>query len=162
MLFVAAGNKNQPFDFSGTDLKLKDYNLKDDTEKGILVLNAINICNKTVWGYMNIAKPANTKKAFEYIKKFPKINGRPYYQYTEFYFPDFETNIIEGKGLQSYKSYYLNKFYETLLFHLVCLNKEGATEKEKQDLLLGSILKENKLYKYTEYQKTLESIFKEQ
>ncbi len=161
MLFVAVGNKNQPFDLSNIDLKLKDYNLKDDTENGILVLNAINFCGKLIWGYMNIVKPANTKKAYEYIKKFPKINGRPYYQYTDLYFEDFEMNIIKDKGIQSYKSYYLNKFYETLLYHLACLNNEGEKEKEKNDLLLGSILKESKLYKYTEYKETLEGIFKE-
>lgn len=162
MVFTAVGNKNQPFDLSKTDLKLKDYNLKDDTEKGILVLQAYSLCGTTIWGYMNIVKPANTKKAYEYIKKFPKINGRPYYQYTDFYFTDFEMHIVKNKGIQSYKGYYLDKFYETLISHLICLNKEGASEKENNDLLLGSILKESNLYKYTKYKQTLEDIFKEQ
>ena len=71
-------------------------------------------------------------------------------------------NIIKDKGIQSYKSYYLDKYYETLLFHLICLNKENWSEKEKNDLLLGSILKNNNLYKYTEYKDTLEDIFNEQ
>lgn len=154
MMFTAVGNKNQPFDLSKTDLKLEDYNLKDDTEKGILVLQAISFCGTTIWGYMNIVKPANTKKAFEYIIKFPKINGRQYYQYTDFYFTDFDMHIVKDKGIQSYKGYYLDKFYETLISHLICLNKEGAAEKERNDLLLGSILKESNLYKYTKYKST--------
>ena len=162
MLFTGVGNKNQPFNLSKTDLKLKSYNLKDETENGILVLNAINFCGTTIWGYMNVVKPANTKKALDYVENFPKINGRPYYQFTDFYFPDFEMNIIKDKGIESYKNYYLNKFYETLLSHLICLNKEGRSEKEKNDLLLGSILKERNLYKYTKYKETLEDIFKEQ
>jgi hypothetical protein len=162
MLFTAVGNKNQPFDLSKTDLKLNDYNLKDDTEKGILVLKAISFCGTTIWGFMNIVKPANTKKAYAGIKNFPKINGRPYYQYTDFFFDDFEINILKGKGVQSYKSYYMDKFYETLLSHLICLNKEGGSEKEQNDLLLGSILKEKNLYKYTRYKSTLEDIFKEE
>ena len=69
--------------------------------------------------------------------------------------------VIESKGIQSYKEYYLDKYYETLLYHWVCLKKEGASEKEINDLLLGSILKERSLYPYTQYKETLEEIFKE-
>ena len=115
MLFTSVGNKNQPFNLSKINLNLKDYNLLDETEKGILVLQAMNLCGTSIWGYMNIPKPANTKKALEFINKFPEINGRPYYQFTDFYFKDFEMIIIEDEGPQSYKSYYLNKFFETLL-----------------------------------------------
>ena len=162
MLFTAVGNKNQPFDFSKIDFKLKDYNFKDDTEKGIFFLRCMRDCNSVIWGYMNVVKPPNTQKAYDNIKKYPQFNGRPYYQYTDFYFTDFEMNIVKDKGKQSYKSYYLDKYFETLLFHLTCLNKEGGTEKEKNDLLLGSIMKERNLYKYTKYKDTLEDIFKEQ
>jgi hypothetical protein len=42
---------------------------------------------------------------------------------------------------------------------LFCLIKEESTEKEKNDLLLGSILKESNLYKYTKLKNTLEQIF---
>ena len=139
---------------------LKEYNLKDDTEKGILVLKAISFCGTTIWGFINIPKPANTKKAYQQIKKFPKINGRPYYQYTDFYFTDFEMIIIVNKGIQIYKSYYIDKYYETLLNHLLCLYKEGGSEKDINDLLLGSILKEENLYKYTKHQQTLKDLFK--
>lgn len=162
MLFTAIGNKNQPFNLSKADFKLNEYNLKDDTEKGIFFLRCIEICGSTIWGYMNIVKPANTSKAYDYIKKFPKFNGQPYYQYTDFYFTDFEMNIIKDKGIQSYKKYYLDKYFEVLIFHLICLNKEGGSDKEKNDLLLGSILKERNLYKYTRYKDTLEQIFKEE
>lgn len=160
MLFTGVGNKNQPFNLSKVDLQLKDYNLKDDTEKGILVLEVMDFCGTSIWGYMNIPKPPNTTKAYEYIKKFPKINGRPYYQYTDFYFPDFEMVIIKDKGKQSYKGYYLNKFFETLLNHYITLFKQNRPEKEKNDLLLGSILKERNLYKYTEYKESLEGLLK--
>lgn len=162
MLFTAVGNKNQPFNLSKTDLKLADYNLKDDTEKGILFLEAMRYCGMTIWGYMNIVKPANTQKAYGNIKLFPKFNGRPYYQFTDLHFPDFNIKITEEEGKQSYKSYYINKYYETLLSHLMCLNKEGGSEKEKNNLLLGSILRDRELYKYTKYRETLESIFKVQ
>jgi hypothetical protein len=133
--------------------------LRDDTEKGIFFLNALTMCGRMIWGYMNVVKPANTKKAYAHIKKFPKFNGQPYYQYNDLFFPDFEMNILKGKGMQSYKGYYLDKYYETLLSHLLCLNQERRPEKEKNDLLLGSILKDRSLYKYTRHQPTLEEIF---
>lgn len=161
MLFTGVGNKNDPFDFSKNDFKLNDYNLKDDTEKGIFFLQCMNLCGSSIWGYINIPKPANTKKALEYINKFPKFNGQPYYQYSDFYFADFEMIIIKENGKESYKGYYIDKYYETLLNHFFCLIKEGATEKEKNNLLLGSILKENNLYKYTKLKEVLEQIFKE-
>lgn len=162
MIFTSVGNKNQPFNLSKTDFKMTEYNFKDDTEKGIMFLRCMDYCGMTIWGFMNIVNPPNTVKAYNNIKKFPKFNGQPYYQYTDLYFTDFEMNIVKDKGIQSYKSYYLNKYYETLLFHLICLNKENASEKEKINLLLGSILKERNLYKYTKYRTTLEDIFKKQ
>mgnify|MGYP001392186528 CR=1 FL=1 len=162
MLFTAVGNKISPFNFSKVDFKLKEYNLTDDTEKGIFFLRCMDYCGRAIWGYMNIVKPANTKTAYQYIKKFPDFNGQPYYQFTDFNFPDFEMNIIQNEGLQSYKSYYIDKYYETLLSHLICLNKENVKDKDKNDLLLGSVLKERNLYKYTKYKETLEGIFKEQ
>lgn len=162
MIFTSVGNKNQPFNLSKTDLKLNEYNLKNDTEKGILALQATRFCGMTIWGFMNIVKPANTQKALANIDKFPKINGSSYYQFTDFYFPDFEMEINKDKGPESYKGFYLDKLYETLMSHFICLDKEGRSDKEKKDLLLGSILKDHKLYRYTKYQAVLEDVFKEQ
>jgi len=162
MLFASVGNKIQPFNFSKVDFKLKDYNLTNDTEKGIFFLECMDYCGKTIRGYMNVVKPVNTSKAYDNIKKFPKFNGLKYYQFTDLNFPDFEMLIVKDKGKQSYKGYYIDKYYDLLLSHLTCLNKEGAKEKDINDLLLGSILKDSNLYKYTKNKETLESIFKEQ
>lgn len=101
MLFTAVGNKNQPFDFSKVDFKLKDYSFKDETEKGIFFLRCMKECNSVIWGYMNVVKPPNTQKSYENIKKYPRFNGQPYYQYADFYFTDFEMNIVKDKGKQS-------------------------------------------------------------
>lgn len=161
MIFTAVGNKNQPFDLSKIDFKMKEFNFKDETEKGIMFLRCVDFCGKSIWGFMNVVKPPNTAKAIGYIKKFPKFNGQPYYQYADFGFSDFEMVIIKDKGIQSYKHYYLDKFYEVLLSHFVCLNREGSSNKEINDLLLGSILRERKLYKYTKYKDVLEDLFKE-
>lgn len=159
MLFTAVGNKNQPFDLRRNDFSLDHYGLKDETEKAIFYLRCMNLCGTSIWGYMNIVNPPNTSEALSYIKKYPKFNGKPYYQFTDLYFKDFEMLIIEDEGMQSYKSYYIDKYYETLLSHLVCLSEEGGTEDEIRDLLLGSILKDKALYKYTKHKELLENIF---
>ena len=162
ILFVSVGNKNIPFDFSKVDFKLKDYNLSNDIEKGIFFLECMDYCGKTIWGYMNVVKPPNTVKAYDNVKKFPRFNGLKYYQFTDLNFPDFEILIVKDKGKQSYKNYYIDKFYNLLLSHLICLNKQDAKEKDINDLLLGSILKDRVFYKYTKNKEILESIFKEQ
>src|SRR5690606_34762970 len=101
----------------------------------------------------------NYKAALQYIDKFPKFNGQPYFQYLDFGFPDFEMEIIKDKGLESYKSHYINKFYDTLLSHLICLNQKKKQKEAKKDLVLGSILKEKNYYKYSKKKEVLESLF---
>lgn len=162
IIFASVGNKNKPFDFSKINFSSKDYNLINDTERGIFFLQCMSYCGREIWGYMNVVKPANTKTAFEYIKNYPRFNSLKYFQFTDLNFPDFEMLIVKDKGKQSYKSYYIDKYYELLLSHLICLKKEGSNEKEVNDLLLGSILRDRNLYQYTKHKEILESIFKEQ
>lgn len=159
MLFTAVGNKLQPFNLSKVNLELNEYKLQDDSEKGILFLHCMRLCNRVIWGYMNIVNPPNTKEAWAKIKKYPKVNGKPYFQYTNLHFPDFDIVISEDEGKQSYKSYYLDSYFETLIFHLVCLIKEVNNEDAKRDLLLGSILRSENLYQYTKYSDFLREIF---
>lgn len=159
MLFTGVGNKNRPFDLSKVDFRLNDYQLQDDTEKGIFFLKTMQLCGTSIWGYMNIVDPPNYKKALEYIDNYPKFNGQPYYQYLDFSFPDFEMEIEEDKGIISYKHYYINKYYETLLYHLLCLNQKKKFKEERELLLLGSILKESNYYKYSKNTEILEGLF---
>ena len=160
MLFSAIGNKNQPFDLSKTDYSIENYELKDDTEKGIFFLKAMDFCGTTIWGYMNVVKPPNYKKALQFIDNYPKFNGQKYYQYLDFGFKDFEMEVEKDKGIESYKHYYINKYYQTLLYHLMCLNQKKKYKKERENLLLGSILKEKNYYKYSKNKESLESLFR--
>lgn len=160
MLFSGVANKNQPFDLSTTNFELFDYELTDETEKGIFFLKAMDFCGTTIWGYMNIVNPPNYKKALEYIKKYPKFNGRPYFQYLDFGFSDFELQIEKDKDEESFKAYYINKYYDTLLSHMACLSQKKKQKQAKEDLALGSILKEKNYYEYSKKKKALESIFK--
>jgi len=160
-LFTAFGNKNKPFNMSKVNFRMKDYGLDSDLLNGIFYLRCMEHCATQIFGFMNIVKPPNTSKAMEIIRKFPKFNDSDYFRYSDLYFPDFEMEIFNDKGLQSYKGYFVDKLYSTLLNHLVCLNAETKDQERIMELLLGSILKDSTLYKYTVHQETLEGIFRE-
>jgi hypothetical protein len=160
MVFSGIGNKNQPFDLSSVDFVIENYNLKDETEKGIFFLTAMNLCYYQIWGYMNVVKPPNYKKALSSIKKYPKFNGQEYFKYKYFGFPDFEMQIEKDKGKESYKNYFINRFYKTLIYHHQCLNQKRRTRKDAENLALSSILKEKNYYEYSKNQDYLNGLFR--
>lgn len=160
MVFSGIGNKNQPFDLSNVDFVIENYNLKDETEKGIFFLTAMNLCYYQIWGYMNVVKPPNYKKALSSIEKYPKFNGQEYYKYKYFGFPDFEMQIEKDKGKESYKGYFINRFYNALIYHHQCLNQKRRTRKDAENLALSSILKEKNYYEYSKNQDYLNGLFR--
>jgi hypothetical protein len=160
ILFAGVGNKNQPFNLKNVNFELDDYNLENETEKGIFFLECMNLCGTSIWGYINVPKPPNYKEAYSLIEKYPKFNGLNYFEYTDLNFPDFEMVIDSDKGKESYKGYYINKFYETLLYNMICLKKGFGSEKEVEQLLVTSILKNQNLYKYSNNKDILESLFR--
>lgn len=159
VLFAAVGNKIKSFNMSKVNFTPDEYQLRNATERGIFFLRAMDLCATMIWGYMNIVKPANTKEAVAYIKKFPKVDGRPYYTYTELHFLDFE--FLMADSVQSYKNYYVDRYYGLLLNHLICIDAEKAKQQIVDDLLLASVLHDRSLYKYTHHRTVLEQIFYE-
>lgn len=160
MVFSGIGNKNQPFDLSNTDFLIDNYSLEDDTEKGIFFLTAMNLCYYQIWGFMNVVKPPNYKKALESIEKYPKFNGQEYYKYLSFGFADFDMQIEKDKGKESYKNYFINRFYNTLIYHHQCLNQKKKTRDDAENLALSSILKEKNYYEYSKNQDYLNGLFR--
>lgn len=160
MLFSAIGNKNKPFDLSDINFSLKDYNFSNDTEKGIFFLQSMRTFGTLIWGYINVPKPPNYKKALSYINKYPKYNGLKYYRFSDLNFKDFKLTTDKRKPKTSFKKYYVHKYIETLMHHSLCLSQKRKYRKEKENLLLESILRNESYWRYTEYKSTLEKIFK--
>lgn len=158
MLIACYGNKVKPFDMSKVNINLNSYGLKDDTEKAIVFLEVMRLCGLQIWGYINIAKPPKYELSLEYINKYPKFNSMPYYQFLDLNFPDFKINIESQDKVQSYKEYYIDKYYETLLNHLTCLVETNQDNEKMYDLVLGSLLKENNFYKYSKEEKRLKKL----
>ncbi|MBL7981585.1 MAG: hypothetical protein JNL52_07210 [Flavobacteriales bacterium] len=160
MLFTAIGNKNQPFDLSKLDLRPDTYGLQSDTERGIVFLECMQLCRSVIWGYMNVVKPPNTQKALAHIKRYPKVNGAAYYRFTDLNFTDFK--FVMNDSLQSYKGILVDHYLDVLLYHLMVLSDTGAKEETVRDLLLGSSMRDEQLWKYSSKRATLEQIFKKQ
>lgn len=159
-IFTAGANKNKPFDMSKVNFKMSEYGLNEE-QKAFFYLRCMDACGSQIYGYMNIVKPPNTKKALEYIKKFPKFDGLDYYRYTNLYFDDFKLEIFNDKGFESYKSYLINNLFINMLNHAICLNKE-ENQQALQDFFINSTLKDESLWKFTELQEVLKTIFKEE
>lgn len=159
MIFTSVGNKNKPFDMSNVNFTLWDYNLQNDTEKGIFFLESMETFGTMIWGYMNIPKPPNYKLAMEYIDKYPKYNGQPYYQYLDLNFKDFKLTTDKRKPKESFKKYYLNKYMNTLLYNAICLSQKKKNEEKKFDVMMGSILHNESYWQYYEDPDLLRSIF---
>jgi len=159
-IFTSVGNKNKPFNMSKVNFKMSEYDL-NDVQKSIFYLRCMDACGSQIYGFMNIVNPPNTKKSLEYIEKFPQFDGLDYFQYTELYFDDFQMKIFNDKGVQSYKDHFINELFQTLLNHALCLSKEGR-QTEVQDFLINSPLRDENLWKHTEFQDVLKSIFKEE
>lgn len=159
MLIDCYGNKVKPFDMTNVNFDLNSYGLMDDTEKAIVFLEVLRLCGFQIWGYINVAKPPKYELAMEYINKYPKFNSLPYYQFLDLNFSDFKMNIESEEKAQSYKEYYIDKYYETLLNHLTCLNETNQDQEKIYDLVLGSLLKEENFYKYSKEEKRLKKLF---
>jgi len=157
MLFAAYGNKVKPYDLSKTDFQLNNYGLKDETEKGIFFLVSMRLNGMLIFGYMNIVNPPNYEKAYDMINKYPTYNGSPYFQFSDLNFPDFKIRIESESKPESYKAYYIDKYYETLLSHLECLKNMGDKEKI-YDLVFGSILREEIYFKYSKKEKEIRQL----
>jgi len=160
MVFTAVGNKNQPLDMSNVNLNLSDYNLENDEEKGVFFLESMDTFGMYIWGFMNVVKPPNYKKALDVIKNYPKYNGEPYYQFQNLNFKDFELTIDKREPKKSFKKYYINKYLNTLLYHSLCLSQKKKDKDEKEKVMLGSIMRNESYYKYSDNPEIFQQIFK--
>ncbi|GAB2869085.1 hypothetical protein GCM10027044_33660 [Hymenobacter ruber] len=160
LLFTAVGNKNKPFNLAAYNFIPDSYGLNNNTEKAIFFLQCMNVCGKTIWGYMHL-QPTRTKLALATIQKYPKFNGAAYYRYTDLDFTDFPIYISGESGPQSYKFYYTNTYYDVLLSHYACLHAENASKESIRQIVTGSIMSNTSLFKYSSKQAQLNSIVQE-
>ena len=142
------------------DYKSDEFNLKNNTEKSIFFLNAMERFGSLIWGYMNIPQPPNYKLALEFINKYPRFNGQPYYQFNNLDLEDFNITTDKRRPKESFKRYYLTNYMNTVIYHLVCLSQLDTDKDKKQDVLNTSIIKNETYWPYYNQPEVLNAIFK--
>jgi hypothetical protein len=83
------------------------FNRKDFRSKTVV------LCGTTIWGYMNVVKPANLQNNALTLSIFKRLM-EDHIINTDFYFADFEMNIVEDKRFRVIKVITLTNTTETL------------------------------------------------
>jgi hypothetical protein len=129
-------------DLSKMNLELANLGLRNETEKAMFVMFIINTCGQRL-SVMSFTGKGDPESA---IKRLPRIDGKDYYYYKNFNYPDFDW--VGYKKIESYNERHLGTFYGVLLNHLDFLVKTGQKDKAIE-LQKNSILSNPKLFKYS-------------
>ncbi|MBK9275835.1 MAG: hypothetical protein IPM49_15040 [Flavobacteriales bacterium] len=156
-LFVSVINKNRPFNYSKRNWDLDALGFKDEKEKAVFFLVFVDELGSQLSSYLKAMRGPNWNGIEEYAPLLPLINGKPYYQFDEFYFKDFEMNIY--KKDRNFMEYYMPIFYDMLVAHLLMLEQKNKPTAEIHDLLLTSILSKEQYYKYCKRMDVISSHF---
>jgi len=140
-------------DLSQHNFQLADLGLNTPVEQAIFVYFITKACGQRL-SVMRFTGKGNPKATLD---RFPKINGRDYYYFTNFEYPDFEWVGYQKK--ESYNERHLNSFYELLLNHIEIEISAGEIDKAKQ-IYRNSILSKPDLFKYSKSEKALVDLHK--
>jgi hypothetical protein len=145
-LFTSVINKNRPFDYSNQNWDLDSLGLKDDKEKAVFFLIFIDELGSQISFFHGAMRGPNWDGIEKYVKLLPKINGKNYYEFDAFYFKDFEMMIY--KKDRKFKEYYLPKFYDVLVGHILMMEEKKFDRQDITKFLLTSILSQKQYYDY--------------
>lgn len=125
----------------------------------IFFLESMEVFGTLIWGYINIPDPPNYEKALAIIRNYPRYNGRLYYEYLDLNFDDFLVKIDKSRPKESFKNYHLNKYMNCVLSHSLCLIQKKKTKQEALDVLLKSILADERFWRFSKTPEVYESVF---
>jgi hypothetical protein len=140
-IFSSVGYIFNTEDLSHYNFDLNSYDLENETEKGIFYISLLKpmILRFRVLNYMK-----NGPKLLEYAIKLPKINNKPYFEYVDFNFEDFDNQY---DVIKSYKKTELESYYSCLLAHYVAIVDKGVKYEWKR-MYNVSILSKPEYYQY--------------
>lgn len=145
-LFVSVINKNRPFDYSNLNWNLTELGLKDDKEQAVFFLVFMDKLGSQISSFHRAMRGPNWDGIEKYVKLLPKINGKNYYEFDAFYFKDFKMTIY--KKNRFFKEYYMPKFYDILVAHILMMEQKEFDRTEITKFLLTSILSQKQYYEY--------------
>lgn len=121
-IFSDVLNKQSPMNLSEKNINLEKLNLKNDTEKGILILCATRFIGQQVGSYSMTKYPKNCFRAKEYEDNMPKFNGKSLFKYELSNFEDFEIEVDKRYPKMSFLKRYLPAFEISKKEYKKCLN----------------------------------------
>ena len=145
-LFVSIINKNRPFDYSKQSWDLDKLGLKKDTEKATFFLVFIDKICSQISLYRKAYDGPNWKGIREYSQLLPKINNKDYYEYDTFNFSDFKMNIY--KKNRYFKEYYLLRFTEVIIGHILMMENENYSYNKINNFLLSTFISKEENSEY--------------
>lgn len=131
-------------DLSKLDLRFAQLGLTDPTEKAIFFFNVM----EAVGGgrFMVLLATRNNKRILDFANRFPKFEGKKYYEFTDFNYPDFEWIGYEKR--ESYNKRHFETYYTTLFAHHKAETEDGS-KAVADSLLSESILSKPEYFKFT-------------
>ncbi len=121
-------NKIETIDFSNINFDFKKLNLKTKTERSILFLIVMERLGTYYWGNETISESINSDDIANIIKRYPKFDGKKYFEYNDFDFQDFDVSIDIRRAKESFKDYYLKKYINIIQYHFEELTIKLKTE----------------------------------
>ncbi|HMS10167.1 MAG TPA: hypothetical protein PKE66_11825 [Pyrinomonadaceae bacterium] len=142
-------------DLSKLDIKVDELGFKDKTERAIFFFN---IMEALAGGrFMALMISGNEQKILTFTDRMPSFNGKPYYMFDEFDYPDFEW--IGYEKVESYNQRHFERLYMTLFAHFEA-ESDFRDKRKAEEILRNSILSNRDYFKYSGMQKRLESLMK--
>jgi hypothetical protein len=130
-------------DLSEENIDLEGYGLENDTEKAILFFA---VSTALIQRFQVLLKLKNYDKLLEFANKIPTFNSKPYYEFRDFDFEDFDW--IGYDKTESYKESHLSNLYLALFGHFSALSEKGRGE-DLRNLYFNSILFVPGYFKYS-------------
>lgn len=158
-LFVSVINKNRPFDYSDLNWDLTKLGLNDDKEQAVFFLVFMDKLGSQISSFHGAMRGPNWDGIEKYVKLLPKINGKNYYEFDAFYFKDFKMTIY--KKNRYFKDYYMPKFYDILVAHILMMEQKEFDRSEITKFLLTSILWQKQYYEYCNRMDVINGYLKE-
>lgn len=138
-------------DLSKIDLKVDEYGFRDETEKAIFFFNMID---SMVGGRFKVLlMMRNHQKISEFGRKLPKFNGKDYFYYKNFAYPDFDW--IGYEKTESYNERHIGNLYVVLFAQSQAMAEIGD-KRTAERITINSILNEPKYFKFSELKDLLQ------
>lgn len=121
-------NKLETIDFSIVNFDFEKLKLKTKTEKSIFFLIVMERLGSYYWANEAMSESINRDDIVNIIKRYPKFDGKKYFEYNDFDFQDFNVSVDIRRAKESFKDYYLKNYINIIQYHFEELKTKLKTE----------------------------------